>query len=189
MCVWVCNSCCLCMSVVYVQSCRVPVCSGVFNSRFPADIVNTARPDEKAIMTYVSSFYHAFSGAQKVPCPPPMTPNPVTPAPLQHGFFHQYWNNPMGALVEDALSRMRRLATMCVCVCLNSPVLSQTLSLHSGFALSLTTRVAMVITPDSEPRFLFSGGARKLSLHNRLTPWLWVASLHRCLSLSLLALL
>ncbi|XP_077063111.1 alpha-actinin-4 isoform X1 [Siphateles boraxobius] len=29
------------------------------------DIVNTARPDEKAIMTYVSSFYHAFSGAQK----------------------------------------------------------------------------------------------------------------------------
>uniref|UniRef100_H3BH26 Actinin alpha 4 n=1 Tax=Latimeria chalumnae TaxID=7897 RepID=H3BH26_LATCH len=31
------------------------------------DVVNTARPDEKAIMTYVSSFYHAFSGAQKVP--------------------------------------------------------------------------------------------------------------------------
>uniref|UniRef100_A0A8C2IYM6 Actinin, alpha 4 n=1 Tax=Cyprinus carpio TaxID=7962 RepID=A0A8C2IYM6_CYPCA len=30
------------------------------------DIVNTARPDEKAIMTYVSSFYHAFSGAQKL---------------------------------------------------------------------------------------------------------------------------
>lgn len=29
--------------------------------------MNTARPDEKAIMTYVSSFYHAFSGAQKVP--------------------------------------------------------------------------------------------------------------------------
>lgn len=32
----------------------------------PTDIVGTARPDEKAIMTYVSSFYHAFSGAQKV---------------------------------------------------------------------------------------------------------------------------
>uniref|UniRef100_A0AAA9SQK9 Actinin alpha 1 n=1 Tax=Bos taurus TaxID=9913 RepID=A0AAA9SQK9_BOVIN len=30
------------------------------------DIVGTARPDEKAIMTYVSSFYHAFSGAQKL---------------------------------------------------------------------------------------------------------------------------
>ncbi|CAN0246278.1 unnamed protein product [Lampetra fluviatilis] len=29
------------------------------------DIVNTARPDEKAIMTYVSCFYHAFSGALK----------------------------------------------------------------------------------------------------------------------------
>ena len=31
-----------------------------------ADIVVTLRPDEKAIMTYVSCFYHAFSGAQKV---------------------------------------------------------------------------------------------------------------------------
>ncbi|OPJ68362.1 hypothetical protein AV530_017842 [Patagioenas fasciata monilis] len=30
------------------------------------DIVGTLRPDEKAIMTYVSCFYHAFSGAQKV---------------------------------------------------------------------------------------------------------------------------
>ena len=42
-----------------------------FNSRFfLTDIVGTARPDEKAIMTYVSSFYHAFSGAQKVPGAP-----------------------------------------------------------------------------------------------------------------------
>lgn len=42
-----------------------------FNSRFfLTDIVGTARPDEKAIMTYVSSFYHAFSGAQKVPRAP-----------------------------------------------------------------------------------------------------------------------
>uniref|UniRef100_A0A3Q4GN54 Actinin alpha 4 n=1 Tax=Neolamprologus brichardi TaxID=32507 RepID=A0A3Q4GN54_NEOBR len=39
------------------------------------DIVNTARPDEKAIMTYVSSFYHAFSGAQKVPSEPTSTFN------------------------------------------------------------------------------------------------------------------
>ncbi|CAG6008033.1 unnamed protein product [Menidia menidia] len=29
-------------------------------------IVGTLRPDEKAIMTYVSCFYHAFSGAQKL---------------------------------------------------------------------------------------------------------------------------
>uniref|UniRef100_A0A8C4KI78 Actinin alpha 2 n=1 Tax=Dromaius novaehollandiae TaxID=8790 RepID=A0A8C4KI78_DRONO len=29
------------------------------------DIVNTARPDERAIMTYVSCYYHAFAGAQK----------------------------------------------------------------------------------------------------------------------------
>lgn len=30
------------------------------------DIIGTLRPDEKAIMTYVSCYYHAFSGAQKV---------------------------------------------------------------------------------------------------------------------------
>ncbi|XP_010222660.1 PREDICTED: alpha-actinin-1 isoform X5 [Tinamus guttatus] len=45
------------------------------------DIVGTARPDEKAIMTYVSSFYHAFSGAQKVSqdpkIPPQSTPDIV----------------------------------------------------------------------------------------------------------------
>ncbi|XP_063999722.1 alpha-actinin-1 isoform X2 [Pogoniulus pusillus] len=29
------------------------------------DIIGTLRPDEKAIMTYVSCYYHAFSGAQK----------------------------------------------------------------------------------------------------------------------------
>lgn len=31
-----------------------------------ADIVNTPKPDEKAIMTYVSCFYHAFAGAEQV---------------------------------------------------------------------------------------------------------------------------
>uniref|UniRef100_A0A8K9UKS7 Actinin alpha 3b n=1 Tax=Oncorhynchus mykiss TaxID=8022 RepID=A0A8K9UKS7_ONCMY len=30
------------------------------------DIVNTPKPDEKAIMTYVSCFYHAFAGAEQV---------------------------------------------------------------------------------------------------------------------------
>jgi len=30
------------------------------------DMTNTAMPDERAIMTYVSSYYHCFSGAQKV---------------------------------------------------------------------------------------------------------------------------
>uniref|UniRef100_A0A8C3UUE1 Actinin alpha 4 n=1 Tax=Catharus ustulatus TaxID=91951 RepID=A0A8C3UUE1_CATUS len=38
---------------------------GIPGTADPQNIVNTARPDEKAIMTYVSSFYHAFSGAQK----------------------------------------------------------------------------------------------------------------------------
>lgn len=30
------------------------------------DMRNTAMPDERAVMTYVSSYYHCFSGAQKV---------------------------------------------------------------------------------------------------------------------------
>ncbi|KAJ7417082.1 Alpha-actinin-1 [Willisornis vidua] len=42
------------------------------------DIVGTARPDEKAIMTYVSSFYHAFSGAQKVSQDPTLPPKSTT---------------------------------------------------------------------------------------------------------------
>ncbi|XP_039757293.1 alpha-actinin, sarcomeric isoform X2 [Pararge aegeria] len=31
----------------------------------PDDLQNTAMPDERAVMTYVSSYYHCFSGAQK----------------------------------------------------------------------------------------------------------------------------
>ena len=30
------------------------------------DMVNTAKPDERAVMTYVSSYYHAFTSSQKV---------------------------------------------------------------------------------------------------------------------------
>ena len=30
------------------------------------EIKNSVKPDEKSIMTYVSSYYHAFAGAQKV---------------------------------------------------------------------------------------------------------------------------
>ena len=29
-------------------------------------MVNTAKPDERAVMTYVSCYYHAFQGAQQV---------------------------------------------------------------------------------------------------------------------------
>lgn len=36
----------------------------------PADIVNTPKPDEKAVMTYVSCFYHAFAGAEQVGAQP-----------------------------------------------------------------------------------------------------------------------
>lgn len=44
----------------------VPLCCLALSLSPRADIVGTLRPDEKAIMTYVSCFYHAFSGAQKV---------------------------------------------------------------------------------------------------------------------------
>lgn len=33
---------------------------------FFADLINTPKPDERAIMTYVSCYYHAFQGAQQV---------------------------------------------------------------------------------------------------------------------------
>lgn len=32
----------------------------------PIDLINTPKPDERAIMTYVSCYYHAFQGAQQV---------------------------------------------------------------------------------------------------------------------------
>ncbi|CAH8668404.1 unnamed protein product, partial [Dicrocoelium dendriticum] len=31
----------------------------------PEDMVNTVRPDERSVMTYVSAYYHAFAGANK----------------------------------------------------------------------------------------------------------------------------
>lgn len=32
----------------------------------PKDIVNSVKPDERSLMTYISCFYHAFSGANTV---------------------------------------------------------------------------------------------------------------------------
>lgn len=66
----------------YPSSAFLPSVDYALNVRFfLTDIVGTARPDEKAIMTYVSSFYHAFSGAQKVSqdpkLPPQSTPGAV----------------------------------------------------------------------------------------------------------------
>lgn len=37
-----------------------------FSDLLFVDLQNTAMPDERAVMTYVSSYYHCFSGAQKV---------------------------------------------------------------------------------------------------------------------------
>ena len=31
-----------------------------------SDMVNSVKPDERSVMTYVSAYYHAFSGAQQV---------------------------------------------------------------------------------------------------------------------------
>lgn len=33
---------------------------------YHVDLINTPKPDERAIMTYVSCYYHAFQGAQQV---------------------------------------------------------------------------------------------------------------------------
>lgn len=37
-----------------------------FNNLKITDLINTPKPDERAIMTYVSCYYHAFQGAQQV---------------------------------------------------------------------------------------------------------------------------
>lgn len=49
----------LSMSLSLLPTLSSPCFSGV-------DVVSTLRPDEKAVMTYVSCYYHAFSGKQKV---------------------------------------------------------------------------------------------------------------------------
>lgn len=41
----------------------------LFFSFFLTDIINTPKPDERAIMTYVSCFYHAFAGAEQASDP------------------------------------------------------------------------------------------------------------------------
>ena len=41
-----------------------PLCAS--NLACPLDLVTTERPDTKAVVTCVSSYYHTFSGAQKV---------------------------------------------------------------------------------------------------------------------------
>lgn len=69
-----------------------------------ADIVGTLRPDEKAIMTYVSCFYHAFSGAQKVSLAsgggPPRSPRAsrgcCTASRRPRGVRRQNWGEPAG---------------------------------------------------------------------------------------------
>ena len=33
-----------------------------------ADMTRTVKPDEKSVITYVSSYYHCFSGKQRVCC-------------------------------------------------------------------------------------------------------------------------
>ena len=36
---------------------------------FPLDMVASVKPDERAVMTYVSCYYHAFSSSQAVRYP------------------------------------------------------------------------------------------------------------------------
>lgn len=69
-------------------------CVCVFSVLFsPSDIVNTPKPDERAIMTYVSCFYHAFAGAEQVPS-----------------------TRPSGAVLLLCM----RVRHVCVCVCVHA---------------------------------------------------------------------
>lgn len=59
------------------------------------DLQNTALPDERAVMTYVSSYYHCFSGAQKVcytctPLTPPIPPSAFHSTPVQSQSIYIY---------------------------------------------------------------------------------------------------
>ena len=49
---------------IFIGHCALCFCS-VFYVCF-LDLIEVAKPDERAIMTYVSCYYHAFSGQQKV---------------------------------------------------------------------------------------------------------------------------
>lgn len=55
------------------------------------DLINTPKPDERAIMTYVSCYYHAFQGAQQVNHEPVQKPQ----APYQSYNYNDYndYNN------------------------------------------------------------------------------------------------
>lgn len=46
----------------------------IFDWLCHTDLINTPKPDERAIMTYVSCYYHAFQGAQQVDITHPQKP-------------------------------------------------------------------------------------------------------------------
>ena len=55
-------------AVRHITRCvRSSDCHVVFNRVvLLSDMVNSVKPDERSVMAYVSSYYHAFSGAQQV---------------------------------------------------------------------------------------------------------------------------
>ena len=57
---------CSCLTCIHLtpQVCSPP-CTHSSHASL-ADLVNTPKADERAIMTYVSCYYHAFQGAQQV---------------------------------------------------------------------------------------------------------------------------
>lgn len=56
------------MCIIFLHTLLPPSLDVVVPSflSFPSDILSTPKPDERAIMTYVSCFYHAFAGAEQV---------------------------------------------------------------------------------------------------------------------------
>uniref|UniRef100_A0A3B3TJQ8 Actinin alpha 3b n=1 Tax=Poecilia latipinna TaxID=48699 RepID=A0A3B3TJQ8_9TELE len=62
----VCTECNVFQTILCFWKAELFLISLLFFFKSPSDIVNTPKPDEKAIMTYVSCFYHAFAGAEQV---------------------------------------------------------------------------------------------------------------------------
>lgn len=57
---------CSCLTCTYLTSQVYSAPCTHSSHAFLADLVNTPKADERAIMTYVSCYYHAFQGAQQV---------------------------------------------------------------------------------------------------------------------------
>lgn len=73
-----------------------------------ADLINTPKPDERAIMTYVSCYYHAFQGAQQV--------GNVEPQKTQYPYaYHNDYDNKRDNVTKSFhIHKTQRRAVFCL---------------------------------------------------------------------------